>query len=142
MQYKTTSEQEMIDLGTKISSQLQGGDVLLLDGELGTGKTTITKGIAKGLDIQQTITSPTFTLMNVYEIPNNEKIKNLVHIDTYRLENEKQLIEIGVEDYLGDEDTLCIVEWPEKMKSLLENKKTIEITIVHDGEGRIVEVTT
>lgn len=124
-----SSEQETIEFGKTLSQQLNGGDILFLSGDLGTGKTTLTKGIAAGLGIANTITSPTFTLMNVYQIENN-KIKQLVHIDTYRLEDEKDLIEIGVEDYLGAPDTVCIVEWPEKISTLLKNKKTISVEIV------------
>ncbi|OGH91153.1 MAG: tRNA (adenosine(37)-N6)-threonylcarbamoyltransferase complex ATPase subunit type 1 TsaE, partial [Candidatus Magasanikbacteria bacterium RIFOXYD12_FULL_33_17] len=100
MKQKTNTTKEMIVLGEKIASKLTGGDIILLQGELGAGKTTMSKGIAKGLGITDEIVSPTFTLMNVYE---NGK---LVHIDTYRLENAGGLLEIGVEDYLGQADTI------------------------------------
>jgi len=136
MKYTTKTTEEMIALGEKISSKLNGGDIILLQGELGAGKTTMSKGIAKGLEITDEIVSPTFTLMNVYE---NGK---LVHIDTYRLENADGLLEIGVEDYLGQADTITIVEWPEKIKNLLDNKKTIEISIVkQDDNSREISIT-
>ena len=136
MKYTTKTTEEMIALGEKISSKLNGGDIILLQGELGAGKTTMSKGIAKGLGITDEIVSPTFTLMNVYE---NGK---LVHIDTYRLENADGLLEIGVEDYLGQADTITIVEWPEKIKNLLDNKKTIEISIVkQDDNSREISIT-
>ena len=136
MKQKTNTTKEMIVLGEKIASKLTGGDIILLQGELGAGKTTMSKGIAKGLEITDEIVSPTFTLMNVYE---NGK---LVHIDTYRLENADGLLEIGVEDYLGQADTITIVEWPEKIKNLLDNKKTIEISIVkQDDNSREISIT-
>ena len=129
---KTTSEQATMDWGTRFAETLNGGEVVCLFGELGAGKTTLAKGIAKRLGITKSITSPTFALMNVFEVQDAKlKIKNLVHIDTYRLNNEQELIDIGVEDYLGKPDVVCVVEWPEKIASLLQNKKIIKIKLEH-----------
>ncbi len=130
MQIITKTTEETTEFGKNLAAQLNGGDILLLEGELGAGKTTLVKGLAAGLNIKYEITSPTFTLMNTYPV-DLEKIKNLVHIDTYRLKDEEELIEIGVEDYLGKPDTLCIVEWPEKIAKLLNDKKTTIVTIEH-----------
>ena len=141
MKQITKNQQQTIELGKKIASKLKSGDIVLLHGNLGAGKTTLVKGIAQELNIEEEITSPTFTLMNVYKIlPVGRQVKNLIHIDTYRLENEEDLIEIGVEDYLGEPDTICIIEWPEKIKGLLKNKKTIDITIEHLSEKERVVV--
>jgi tRNA A37 threonylcarbamoyladenosine biosynthesis protein TsaE len=68
------------------------------------------------------------------------KIKKFVHIDTYRLKDEGELIEIGVEDYLGAPDTVCVVEWPEKLSELLKNKKIKKIKIEHQDNGRVIIV--
>ncbi|PIZ94347.1 MAG: tRNA (adenosine(37)-N6)-threonylcarbamoyltransferase complex ATPase subunit type 1 TsaE [Candidatus Magasanikbacteria bacterium CG_4_10_14_0_2_um_filter_37_12] len=138
----TKKPSETQDLAKQLAQKSNGGDIILLEGDLGTGKTTFTKGFAMGLGIiEDEIVSPTFTLMQIYKIKNS-KIKNLVHIDTYRLENEDQLIEIGVEDYLGDENSVCIIEWPEKISNLLKNKKTINLLIKHvDKNTREIEVT-
>lgn len=140
MQYITKSQQETIDLGKKIAAQFQGGDIILLEGDLGAGKTTITKGIAEYFGIKDTITSPTFTLMNIYPlITKTSELRTLVHIDTYRLEDEDDLIEIGIEDYLGDSNTICLIEWPEKIEKLIQNKKVIKIKIEHlDNNRKIV----
>lgn len=124
----SNSEQETENFGQELSLKLKGGDILLLSGELGAGKTTFIKGIARGLGITSEITSPTFTLMNVYPTSTN---KNLVHIDTYRLNDEQELIDIGVEDYLGKPNTICVIEWPEKISGLLKNKKTTSILLEH-----------
>jgi tRNA threonylcarbamoyladenosine biosynthesis protein TsaE len=134
---KTSTEQETIKFGIDFAKKLQGGDVILLQGDLGAGKTTLVKGMAQGLEIDNEITSPTFTLMNIYEI-GSKKLKNkkLVHIDTYRLEDENDLIQIGVQDYLGDNDTICVIEWPEKIKDLLKNKKIISVDIKHLDENK------
>jgi tRNA threonylcarbamoyladenosine biosynthesis protein TsaE len=113
-----------------------------LYGDLGAGKTTITKGIADFFEIKKQITSPTFALMNLFEINKNE-IKKIAHIDTYRLKNENELIEIGAEDYIGEKNTLCVIEWPEKIPNLIKNKKTIEISMVHnDDHSRTITTKT
>ncbi len=135
MEKVITSEQAMIDYGTEIAKDLTGGDIVLLHGDLGAGKTTITKGIAKGLGIEDEMVSPTFTLMNVYADG------KLVHIDTYRLEDEEQLIEIGVEDYLARPETITIIEWPEKIDGLLKGKKVVNVMIEHVDEGRKINIT-
>ncbi len=132
-----TTEQQMINFGKKIASDLHGGDVVLLYGDLGAGKTTLTKGIALGLGITNNIVSPTFTLMQIYNVRNTKatKLRNFVHIDTYRLENEKQLMEIGAQDYIGDPDTVCVIEWAEKVDKLISGKKIIKIKIEHLENG-------
>lgn len=135
MEIISRTTEETTEFGKKLASQLKGGDILLLEGELGAGKTTLVKGLAVGLGIQNEITSPTFTLMNIYPV-NSDKIKTLVHIDTYRLKDKEELIEIGAEDYLGQPSTLCIVEWPEKIAGLLKDKKTITVTIEHSADNQ------
>ncbi|MDO8499708.1 MAG: tRNA (adenosine(37)-N6)-threonylcarbamoyltransferase complex ATPase subunit type 1 TsaE [bacterium] len=133
------SEQEMLDYGRALATTLSAGDILCLEGELGAGKTTLAKGIATGLGVKNNITSPTFSLLNVYETgetPKKRGIKSLVHIDTYRLKDEAELTEIGVADYLGQADTVCIVEWPEKVTALLAGKKVKTIKIEHIEENK------
>ena len=156
------SPKETFAYGKKLAAKLKGGDVVLLSGELGAGKTALVKGIAKGLGIKNKITSPTFTLMNVYEVksPKSEAkprteprsgsgtgVQSLVHIDTYRLKDEKELLEIGIEDYLGQPDTICAIEWPEKIKELLKNtalRAKITTIVLEHGDNphqRRIEVS-
>ncbi len=139
MQKITHTTEETITFGEEIAKTLNGGDIVCLNGDLGAGKSTLAKGIALGLGIVKKITSPTFTLMNMYDV-DDEKIKKLIHIDTYRLKNEEDLIDIGVEDFLGQPDTVCIIEWPEKIQNLLKNKKMFDITIKHLDHGREIIV--
>jgi tRNA threonylcarbamoyladenosine biosynthesis protein TsaE len=123
--------EEIQTLGNTLAKELKPGDIVLLFGEMGSGKTTLTKGILSYFNIgPNTVVSPTFSLMQYYEIldPKSE-ITNIVHVDTYRLNDEQELIDIGITDYLGEKDTVCIIEWPEKLTTLLQNKKTISVKI-------------
>lgn len=119
--------------GFEFAKTLKSGDIVLLSGEMGAGKTMFTKGIAEGLGILEDITSPTFSLMNIHEVKNNPEIKKLIHIDTYRLENEEQLLQIGAQDYVGQKNTISVIEWPEKLDTLLIGKHVIKIEIKHLG---------
>ncbi len=139
----TNSSEETKNFGQEFAESLQGGDIVLLYGNLGAGKTTFVKGLAAGLGISEEILSPTFSVMNIYAIPQNKKIaaQNLIHIDTYRLETAAELINIGILDYLGKPDTICIIEWPEKMMELLPSKQVKKITLEHNNEQRIIMYT-
>jgi len=138
MKIITKNQKETIELGEKIARGLRGGEILALEGNLGAGKTTLIKGIARGLGIKKSITSPTFVLMKVYKSTDTHgfltdrrryKIKNLVHVDAYRLKDEKGLIEIGIGDYLGEKDSVAVIEWAERVKKIFKGKKIIKIKL-------------
>lgn len=129
-QYTTASEKETLALGEKLAKTLKGGEAIGLIGELGAGKTILAKGIAKGLGIKKNITSPTFVLMKVYKVRNLKfEIRNLVHVDAYRIDDKRELLDIGVEEYLGDKNSVVIIEWADKVKDLFKNKKYIKISL-------------
>ncbi len=127
----TNSEEETIEYGINLAKKFKGGEIIGLVGNLGAGKTILTKGIAQGLGIKKIINSPTFVIMKVYEIKNKtSKIKNLIHIDAYRLQSHEDLVAIGVEEYLEKNDTITIIEWADKVKKILPKKtKFININI-------------
>ncbi len=133
MKYSTTYEEQTKSIGKQLAAMLSPGDIVVLSGDLGAGKTTFTKGLAEELGVTNTITSPTFSLMNVYPTSSLSDIAELVHIDTYRLENEEDLLAIGVEDYLGAKNTVCIIEWPEKIPNILKKYSPISVSIAHEG---------
>lgn len=115
---------------------LSGGEIICLDGDLGAGKTTFTKYLAHYMGIKTPITSPTFTLIQEYK----GKKLNLVHCDMYRIEDENELIEMGLEDilYNHNQNTIIIIEWPEKIPNILKNVKLKHIKIEKgEGESRI-----
>ena len=95
-------------IGEKLARQLRPGDVLLLLGDLGAGKSELTRGIARGLGVTSTVASPSFTILNVYD----EGCVPLYHFDWYRLNDVEELYEMGMEEYLGG-DGVAVVEWPQ-----------------------------
>lgn len=126
------NEEEMIALGRQLGQWLDAGDLVLLEGDLGAGKTTLTKGIGQGLGITKVINSPTFTILKVYQgrVP-------LYHMDVYRLEGMHQ--ELGFEEYY-DGDGVCVVEWATFVAEELPLQR-LEITITHETNGRLVQMT-
>lgn len=127
MRHTTISEKETFSLAKKIAGALRGGEVIALYGNLGAGKTVFAKGIAAGLGIKKSITSPTFTLMNVYPVKKNN-ISQLVHIDCYRLKDSTELEAIGADEYLNNPHVVTLIEWAERVKSLL-TKDTITVSL-------------
>lgn len=128
MNYKYTSrcEEDTLELAENIESEKFAGMVICLNGELGSGKTVFVKGFAKALGIQETVTSPTFSLVKEYhdgEMP-------LFHMDVYRMEDSKE--NFGLEDYLN-QDGVCIIEWPEMVEEQLpEERLDVKIKVIDD----------
>lgn len=143
MQQTLHTIEDMSLAGNTIAESLTAGDIITLTGDLGTGKTTLSKGILAYFGIDPvTVTSPTFSIMNVYATTaNNDHIKQIVHIDTYRLNEAEELLDIGVEEYLHDAGTLTIIEWPEKVEHILSSlSNTIYAYILeHSEDGRILK---
>ncbi|RJQ25623.1 tRNA (adenosine(37)-N6)-threonylcarbamoyltransferase complex ATPase subunit type 1 TsaE [Candidatus Parcubacteria bacterium] len=119
--YTTKSSEETEELGKKLAAKLKEGDIIFLYGELGAGKTTFVKGIAKGLGIKERIISPTFVIIRKHKISNIKyqisNIKYFYHIDLYRIEDENNVKSLGLEDLLRDKDSILVIEWPEKISS-------------------------
>ena len=125
--YFSSSKEQTRKLGALLSGLFNRGDVVLLKGDLGAGKTTFTGGVAKGLGIEEDVISPTFNIMKCYfhgRIP-------MYHIDAYRLEN--QHIEIGLDEYI-EGDGVCLIEWPQFIESLLPDD-LLSITLLNVGEN-------
>jgi tRNA threonylcarbamoyladenosine biosynthesis protein TsaE len=141
-EFKTQSGADTIEVGRKLAALLKPPQLLLLRGELGTGKTTLVKGIAQALDAAdpEEVTSPTFTLIHEYEGTRDGKPVKLFHIDVYRLEGERQLETLGLDELLTP-DALVLVEWGEKFKAI-RKKATGEIAITSEGgDTRKITVT-
>jgi len=141
-EFKTNSSADTVEVGRKLVSLLVPPQLLILRGDLGTGKTTLVKGIAQALDAAEPdeVTSPTFTLLHEYDGTREGKPVKLFHLDVYRLEGERQLDTLGL-DELVTPDALVLVEWGEKFKSI-RKKATGEIAITSaGGDARKITVT-
>jgi tRNA threonylcarbamoyladenosine biosynthesis protein TsaE len=141
-EFTTRSGADTIEVGRKLAAILRPPQLLLLKGDLGTGKTTLVKGIAQALDAAEPdeVTSPTFTLIHEYDGTQDGRQVKLFHLDVYRLEGERQLETLGLDELLTD-DALVLVEWGEKFKSI-QKKATGEISIVSTGgDARRITVT-
>lgn len=142
MEYFTTSEAQTEDIGFKLGQAARAGMVFALDGDLGAGKTVLTRGIARGMGLRSDdVCSPTFTIVNEYnenedgspaEVP-------LFHFDTYRLSGSDDFINSGLDEYF-DRDGVCVIEWSSVIADLLP-KNTVYIRITGNGDKRQIEVS-
>lgn len=126
--YETFSAEETRALGMKIGAEAEAGAVYTLVGDLGVGKTVFTQGIAEGLEIDEPICSPTFTIVQVYE----EGRLPFYHFDVYRIGDIEEMDEIGYEDYFFG-DGVCMIEWANLIEEILPEKRW-DITIEKDLE--------
>ena len=135
MIYVSNSEWQTISFASKFSKKVKLGSVIALIGNLGSGKTTFTKGFAKGLNIKEHVGSPTFKIVSEYEGQNC----NLYHIDSYRLKNSNDFLKIGGEEFLIQETGFTLIEWADLISDILP-KKTITINfsrLNHENSRRI-----
>lgn len=124
--YESQSAEETHLLGEKIGQKAKGGEIILLNGDLGVGKTVFSKGLGAGLGIEEPISSPTFTVLQIYEsgrLP-------LYHFDVYRIADVEEMDEIGYEDYFYGRG-VCLIEWAELISEILPSE-VIRVTIEKD----------
>lgn len=133
MEFITHSPEETEKIGEALAKSLQPGTILAYRGDLGAGKTAFTRGLARGLGCKETVTSPTYTIVNEYlggRLP-------LFHFDMYRLASSDDLWDIGWEDYL-DREGVCAVEWSENVQDAMENAVTVTIEKLGETTRRII----
>lgn len=128
MIFETNSEEETLRLGRELAGQARPGQVFSLVGDLGVGKTVLTKGMAEGLGITEPVNSPTFTILQIYE----DGRLPFYHFDVYRIADPEEMYEIGYEDYFYG-DGICLVEWANLIEELMP-ENTIRILIEKDLE--------
>ena len=134
--YDCLTEKDTQKLGYILGQQAFSGAIFLCSGDLGAGKTCLTKGIALGLKIKDEITSPTFILIKEYadgRLP-------LFHMDLYRLDEQASILDLGIDDYLYG-NGLCVIEWAEKTPSTLFPKQYLHIEITFNKDCRQVKIT-
>ncbi|OGL72659.1 tRNA (adenosine(37)-N6)-threonylcarbamoyltransferase complex ATPase subunit type 1 TsaE [Candidatus Uhrbacteria bacterium RIFCSPHIGHO2_12_FULL_57_11] len=139
------SERETFAFAKAFAKTLRGGTVVGLIGDLGSGKTTFVRGLARALGIRESVRSPTFTLMHVHRIRNSKLgFRVLIHVDAYRLRNERELEEIGIGEFLGKPDTVVLIEWADRVRGVLQKTKKIRrLHFFHetDPQKRRIEET-
>ena len=136
MKFITNSEKETIELGKKIAAKLKKGMIVILTGDLGSGKTKLVEGILSYFGLQDEISSPTFTIVNEY---NTEKL-NIYHFDVYRLEDIDEFLAIGGEEYF--EKGACLIEWGEMLEEIIPND-SIKVTFSRESDNentRTIEI--
>lgn len=131
MEYLSNSFEETVKIGKEYAKTLKKGDIVLLFGDLGAGKTAFTKGIALGLDIKEEILSPTYAYMNDYN-------GVLYHYDCYRLSSGEDAEALGLTDYFYS-DGVCVIEWSENIKEVIpSNAKRVEIIKIDENTRKIL----
>ena len=126
------SEEETEKFAAKLASRLVPGQAVLLRGDLGAGKTVFSRGFARGLGCEDTLSSPTYTIVQEYSLPG--KIR-LYHMDLYRIADAGSALGFGVDEFLDDPKAYKLIEWPERIESLLpDGCVTVEITHLGDEE--------
>jgi len=126
------NETDTLQFGHQLARQLRGGCVVHLHGELGAGKTTLVRGILQGLGHQGRVKSPTYTLVETYELGG----LTICHFDLYRLADPEELEFMGIRDYFSGQ-TIVLIEWPERGQRLLP-AADIDINLAYQGEGRLL----
>jgi tRNA threonylcarbamoyladenosine biosynthesis protein TsaE len=131
----TRAAAETHALGQRLGAILRPGDVVVLDGELGTGKTVVAKGIAVALGITEPVVSPTFTVVREYDAPTP-----LVHVDVYRLDHLQELHDLGFDDLVGEE-AVTLVEWGDRVSAVLPSDRLRVLLEAGDGDDdRVVSI--
>lgn len=144
MEFDVFNCEQMHELGLKLANNLPNGTVVALLGDLGAGKTTLVRSVAKGLKIEEVVQSPTFNIMKLYL----KGTRPLIHIDAYRLADLNT--DIGLDEYIGYETGITMIEWPQYIKNLLpKNTLYIEISItgensrhlkIYSSDSKLIEV--
>ena len=128
--FLSKSPEQTQEFAFQFAKTLHAGDVVLLDGDMGAGKTVFAKGVARGLGIQEEVTSPTYAYMNDYD-------GRLFHYDCYRIESPEQAERLGLADYF-DMGGICLVEWAQNIAPLLpKNVKRVQIKKINENEREI-----
>jgi tRNA threonylcarbamoyladenosine biosynthesis protein TsaE len=139
------SEQDLERVGEEILRRVEANaregvpaGLILLKGDLGAGKTALTKALARVLHIDNTVNSPTFVLMKTYAIPQHTRFTKLVHIDAYRIEEEDELRPLRFEELLRDPHNLIVVEWPERIEDALPQDVPVTTIAIGEHNERII----
>ena len=130
--FVSASESETEAIGAEIARMCPRGSVILLDGDLGAGKTVFTRGFARALGIDEPVSSPTYTIVQEYDLPERGR---LYHLDLYRISGVQAALAFGVDEFLNDPSSYALVEWPERIAGIIPGN-AIKIRLKHTGESQ------
>jgi len=140
MEYISNSIEETKKIAADFTTSLKGGEVVALEGEIGAGKTTFTQGLAAALGAEGLARSPTFTVMNVYPAT-DKQIKKIVHVDAYRLRTPDDLFNLGLEEWIGQSDSIVLIEWPRMVGGVeIKNERIVKISSGESVNERKIEI--
>lgn len=138
MRIISDSDESTQRIGQLLALHLRPGTVVALYGDLGAGKTMLSRGIARGLGVTEPVTSPTFTVVQEYRLP-SEKL--FYHLDMYRISDEHAALAFGIDEYLFAPEAITVVEWPEQIKGLLTPEGVLNIKLSHvDENKRMIDI--
>lgn len=132
--FRIPSEHDWDALADYVIGKMKPGDVIALSGPLGAGKTTFVQALAKKLGIKKVPQSPTFALMRSYALPKKGPVRRLLHVDAYRIESERELLALDLDEELADGKTVLVVEWPEKMQGWIGAQKQVFSIVIKTKE--------
>lgn len=131
-EFVSRGEAETEAFGGRLARSLPAGSVVALEGDLGAGKTVLARGFARGLGIEEAVSSPTYTILQEYPLPQGEGY--FYHMDLYRIADERSALDFGVDEYLSDPDSYALIEWPMRIAGILP-PATVFIRIEDTPEG-------
>ncbi len=148
MTHLTHSAVETRKIAAELATMLVGGETIALIGDLGAGKTTFAQGFCAALGVTSTVTSPTFAIMNVYTVSpllpqggvrgRSSNIRRIIHLDLYRLKSAREIAALGLEEYLGQPDTVALIEWPEAVDGVQWNANvTVRLSATGESDRTI-----
>ncbi len=135
-EFVTHSARETEEAGSRFATNLKSGDIVLLTGELGAGKTTFVQGVARTLNVKSRVISPTFVLVRKHRGKIDHKKINMYHIDLYRLEGSFDIKNLGLDDIFEDVNGIFLIEWGEKHENLRATYE-VGIEVLNNGERKI-----
>jgi tRNA threonylcarbamoyladenosine biosynthesis protein TsaE len=134
----TNSEQETFAFGEDLGRECRGGEVFLLSGNLGAGKTRLLQGLASGLGVKEAVNSPTFNILKIYSAA---RAQNFCHIDAYRLSSGRDLAALGVQEFFDSPATVTAIEWAEKVKKIWPSgARLIKIKMLSENSREIIYI--
>lgn len=140
MEYASHSSEQTKGIAAQLAATLRGGETIALIGGLGAGKTTFAQGFCAALGVESTVTSPTFAIMNLYEVRRFEgaKVRRVAHLDLYRLKSAREIAALGLEEFLGQPDTVVLIEWPEAVDGVQWNANvTVRLSATGESDRSI-----